>query len=86
VVAATGILLLTLSNCLVDRWQAGHEDGYNYAYGAAALADDSVVLAGKTSGDFAGAGTHEEGYDFMAVKLTAAGLEEWRWQVSKRLI
>jgi len=64
--------------------QGGHEDGISYGYGVAALADDSVVLTGITSGDFAGAGTDMGGSDFAAIKLTSAGVEEWRWQVSKR--
>ncbi len=66
--------------------QGGHDNGINYAYGVTALADDSVVLTGTTNGDFAGAGAHMGGLDFVAIKLTATGVEEWTWQVSKRLI
>ncbi len=79
-------LLLTRSHWLKNCWQGGHEGGLNYAVGVAALADDSVVLTGQTNGDFAGAGSNVGGLDFVAIKLTAAGVEEWRWQVCKRLI
>ena len=41
-----------------------------------------MVLTGVTDGDFAGTGTHMGGTDFVAIKLTAAGIEEWTWQVS----
>ncbi len=71
---------------LIVYRQGGHEDGINYAYDVTALADNSVVLTGTTNGDFAGAGAHMGGEtDFVAIKLTATGVEEWTWQVSERL-
>lgn len=42
-------------------------------------ADDSVVLAGHTEGNWAG--DNRGSYDFAAVKLAASGTELWRWQV-----
>lgn len=47
------------------------------------VADDgSVILGGDTDG--AWVGTNAGGTDFVAVKLSANGIEEWRWQVSHR--
>ncbi len=76
-------VILLIALVIIHR-QGGNEDGINYASGVTALADDSVVLVGTTSGDFAGAGAHMGGFDFAAIKLTAAGVEEWRWQVCER--
>lgn len=42
--------------------------------------DGSVVLAGKTSGHWAGEADGMT-FDFAAVKLDADGREMWRWQV-----
>lgn len=44
------------------------------------------MITGSVSGDFAGVGANNGGLDFVAIKLTAAGVEEWTWQVRKRLI
>lgn len=44
------------------------------------MADDgSVILGGATYGGWVG--TNAGGDDFVAVKLSANGTEEWRWQV-----
>lgn len=44
------------------------------------IADDgTVVLAGDTRGDWAA--TNAGGDDFAAMKLSADGVEQWRWQV-----
>lgn len=43
-------------------------------------ADDSIVLVGATSGDWAGATAGET--DFAAVKVDSNGKEVWRWQAS----
>ena len=41
--------------------------------------DDSIVLAGYSSGSWSGIAPG--GADFTAVKLDADGIELWRWQV-----
>lgn len=46
----------------------------------ATLSDGSVVLVGYTEGDYAS--SNEGGYDFVVVKLTAAGVIDWIWQVT----
>lgn len=44
------------------------------------IADDgTVVLAGDCRGDWAA--TSAGGDDFVAMKLSADGVEQWRWQV-----
>lgn len=63
--------------------QGGDTGAYTQASGVAALADGSVVLAGHTTGEIAGTIPNAGGIDFAVVKLTAAGVLEWAWQVTK---
>lgn len=60
--------------------QAGIPTYFVSAWAAAARADGSIVLAGRTQGDWGGelVGTT----DFAAVALDEDGAELWRWQVS----
>lgn len=41
--------------------------------------DGSVIMAGHTYGDWGGVNAGD--YDFVAVKLDAAGEQVWIWQV-----
>lgn len=50
-------------------------------HGVAALSDGSVVLVGSTEGDYAS--ENAGGLDFVVVKLTATGVVDWQWQVTK---
>ncbi|CAN0111305.1 unnamed protein product [Ascophyllum nodosum] len=61
------------------RWQDGPGTGINVFVAAAIFDDDSVLLAGYTSGNWSG--SHLGGYDFAAVKLDSSGEEEWRLQL-----
>lgn len=58
--------------------QAG-TDGNDWIWGVDITDDGAVILAGDTAGDWAGTNAGED--DFAAVKLSADGVEEWRWQV-----
>lgn len=51
----------------------------DFLTGVAIGHDDSVVLAGYTTGDWNA--ENAGGTDFVAVKLDADGNEVWTWQV-----
>ena len=57
----------------------GGTDETDVCYGVAMADDGSVVVAGYTWGDWDG--VNAGGYDFVAIKLDAAGEEVWVWQV-----
>lgn len=59
--------------------QDGPDRGINQFDACTVLNDGSVILAGRTEGDWHG--TSKGGEDFAVVKLDALGLESWRWQV-----
>lgn len=45
------------------------------------LADESVIVAGHTRGDWGDVGAHSGAEDFAALKLAANGTLLWKWQV-----
>lgn len=57
----------------------GSGTGSAYAHGLALEDDESLILAGYTSGYWSDA--NQGDFDFAAVKLDADFDEEWRWQV-----
>lgn len=63
--------------CTTTPTQEG-TSGEDNLYGAAAAADGSIVLTGRTEGGWDGA--NEGDFDFMAVKFKD-GAELWRLQV-----
>lgn len=63
------------------RWQDGTlADDVMVGITASPGIDGSVVLAGRTEGDWRSANAGAA--DFVVVKLARDGGEEWRWQVS----
>ncbi|CAM9669973.1 unnamed protein product, partial [Sphacelaria rigidula] len=61
-------------------WQGGTaSDEVLVGVVAPPKAEGSVVLAGRTEGDWSGASAGA--MDFAVVKLARNGSEEWRWQV-----
>ena len=60
------------------------QDGSNSndaMFGAIALNEGSVILVGRTEGDFVG--TNQGSSDFVAVELDTNGTVLWRWQVMR---
>ena len=77
----TTFLSTTTAALAFDLGQAGvSEDEYVIADAAAARADGSIVLGGRTSGDWYGE-VNGIDMDFAAVALDEDGTELWRWQV-----
>lgn len=59
--------------------QAGTEE-FEYLVGVAMGGDDdSIVLAGRTEGDWAA--SNAGGSDFSVIKLASNGTRLWSWQV-----
>lgn len=61
--------------------QGGDAAAYSVVSSVAALADGSVVLAGRTSGEITATIANAGGLDFAVIKLSEAGVQEWAWQV-----
>eukprot|EP00752_Nemacystus_decipiens_P003778 g3478.t1 len=62
------------------RYQVGDSGTDSQANDVAALEDGSVVIAAQTTGTLSSTSTNEGGMDFVVIKLTEAGVEEWTWQ------
>ena len=56
-------------------------DSVDWILGAAALNKGSVILVGKTHGDFVWTGQGSN--DFAAIELDTNGTVLWRWQVMR---
>ena len=56
-------------------------DSVDCILGAVALNKGSVILVGKTDGDFVW--TSQGSYDFAAIELDTNGNALWRWQVMR---
>lgn len=59
-------------------------DGFDQFHAAVITEDNSVVLAGITSGGWGTTRTQADWYDFAAVKLDDDGKEMWRYQARWR--
>lgn len=67
----------------ISPWSQEGSIGNDYLWGAAALEDGGVVVAGSTNGTWNGVTSLGE-FDFVAVKLDSEGTMEWDWQVSEK--
>lgn len=65
---------------MLGRWQEGVDVYYVSGWAADARSDGSIVLAGRTQGEWDGELNGET--DLIAVALDEDGAELWRWQVS----
>lgn len=76
------------SNC---RFPQGGTAEYDYATDVSMADDGSVVMSGRSKGDFTGFNASVSGSSstssadlesiFVAIKLDSEGTEVWRWQV-----
>lgn len=76
------IRLVCVRNVFQQRGQEGATGDESFL-AAAATDDGGVVVAGYSNGTIDGV-VSEGSSDFLAVKLDADGVEEWRWQVKIR--
>ncbi|CAM9400145.1 unnamed protein product, partial [Sphacelaria rigidula] len=58
--------------------------GEDNLYGTTAAEDGSVVVTGRTAGDWDADSAGD--FDFIAAKFDAGGNVQWRWQVSNAYI